>query len=633
MQYITSSMCNDEEIEGGVIVTSENPLDLVELLRAADPETWREFTRRAALLGMSAGALTGLLAACGGSTSAPTNTPAAGGTPAAGATPTGGVPTVAVNRANTAPAGSAVAPAGTAPAASAASSGSPTTAASSSGKKPKRGGTFVTMGHQDITSLSPVDSGPGVWYVLIYNIHEALLKVDENFKLVPVLAESYQPSTDGKVWTFKLRKGVKFHDGQPFTSADVKYYYDYLRDPKNAAVVQPSFASVDKIDAPDDLTVVITLTAPNAPFAALTATVGIAAKHVHEKIGEKEYNKAPVGTGPYKFMEQKLGDHVTLAAFDDYWDGRPYIDFWRENVVPETSVRAIALQTGDADSSTWPLAPADTLKFSQDPKFQTFRAPGVTVNHFPLNNSRPLLSDKRVRQAMMFALDRDAMVKDLLKGLAVKATGNLSPALEFYYEPNVALYPRDLDKAKALLKDAGWTPGSDGILANAQGQKLSIVCTVFSGDALRKSEAEIAQRNLKEVGINMQLEEKEVSAALVGYRKGDFDVALFNWNYGGTNGDPDTTDLLPGTPNNFSRWNNPEVQKLLQAGAAETDGEKRKKIYSDVQKLVATEVPFLYIMYWEDIIFFNKRIKGMPTKATNPYWLYQNFAKYWIEEQ
>jgi peptide/nickel transport system substrate-binding protein len=625
---------------------ANNPLDLVEALRGVTPAERMEFSRRAALLGMSSSVIAALLAACGGSTPAPTNTPAASGSAAAsGATPTGGVPTVAVNRPNTAPAGSAaapaatspagsaVAPAGTAPAASAASSGSPTTAASSSGKKPKRGGTFVTMGHQDITSLTPSDSGPSVWYVLIYNIHEALLKVDENYKLVPVLAESYQISPDGKVWTFKLRKGVKFHDGQPFTSADVKYYYDYLRDPKNAAVTQPSFTPVDKIDAPDDLTVVISLKAPNAPFAALTATVGIAAKHVHEKIGEQAYNKAPVGTGPYKFMEQKLGDHVTLAAFDDYWDGRPYIDFWRENVVPETSVRAIALQTGDADSSTWPLAPADTLKFISDPKFQAYRAAGTAVNHFPLNNERPQLSDKRVRQAMMYALDRDAMVNDLLKGLAVKATSNISPALEFYYEPNVTLYPRDLDKAKALLKDAGWTPGPDGILANAQGQKLSIVCTVFSGDALRKSEAEIAQRNLKDVGIDMQLQEKETSAALAGYRKGDFDVALFNWGYGGTNGDPDTTDLLPGTPNNFSRWNSPDVQKLLDAGATETDGDKRKKIYSDVQKLVATEVPFLYIMYWQDILLFNKRIKGMPDKATNVYWLYQNFAKYWIEEQ
>jgi len=609
-----------------------NPLDLVDALRGATPAERREFSRRAALLGMSGSAVAALLAACGGTSSAPTNTPAANGTQAA---PTKGtIPTVAVNQSTAPAASSAASTSGTAPAASAATGGSPTTsAASTSGKKPKRGGTFVTVGHQDVSSLSPDDAGPTVWYVLIYNIHEALLKVDENFKLVPVLAESYQVSPDGKAWTFKLRKGVKWHDGQPFTSADVKYYYDWIRDPKNAAINQPNFQDVANVEAPDDSTVIVTLSRVYVPFGALSATIAIVPQHVHAKIGEKEYKKAPVGTGPYKFMEQKLGDHVTLAAFDDYWGGRPFIDFWRENIVPETSVRAIALQTGDADSSTWPIAPEDTLKFIADPKFQTFRAPGVAVNHFPLNVTRPLLSDKRVRQAMMYAMDRDSMVKDLLKGLAVKATSNLSPALEFYYEPNVMLYPRDLAKSKALLKDAGWTPGPDGVLANTQGQKFSVVCTVFSGDALRKSEAEVAQRNFKDVGIDMQLKELEASAALVAEREGNYDIGLFNWTYGGNNGDPDGKALYKGNTNNWAHWDNPDAQKLLDAGVAELDSEKRKKTYSDLQKLITEEVPFLYVMYWETVLFFNKRIKGMPDKATNPYWLYQNFAKYWIEEQ
>ncbi len=617
---------------------ANHPLDLVEALRGATPAQRREFSRRAALLGMSSSAAAVLLAACGGS-SAPTDTPAAAGTQAV---PTKGtIPTVAVNQ-STAPAASGAAPTtggaasttGTAPAASAATGGSPTTsAASSSGKKPKRGGTFVTMGHQDVPYLSPDDAGPTVWYVLTYNVHEALLKVDENFKLVPVLAESYQVSSDGKTWTFKLRKGVKFHDGMPFTSADVKYYYDWIRDPKNAAINQSNFKDIASVDTPDASTVVVTLSRVFVPFGALSATIGIPAKHVHEKGGETAYKKGtPVGTGPYKLMELKLGDHVTLQAFDDYWGGRPYIDFWRENIVPETSVRAIALRTGDADSSTWPLAPEDTLNFIKDPKFQTFRAPGTAVNHFPLNTTRPLLSDKRVRQAMLYAMDRDAMVKDLLKGLAVKATSNLSPALEFYYEPNVMQYPRDLDKAKGLLKDAGWTPGPDGILANAQGQKFSVVCTVFSGDSLRRSEAEIAQRNFKDVGIDMQLKELETTAALNAERAGDYDIGLFNWGYGGGNGDPDASALYKGNTNAWSRWDNPDAQKLLEAGAAELDSEKRKKIYSDLQKLVAQEVPFLYVMYWETALFFNKRIKGMPDKATNPYWLYQNFHKYWIEE-
>jgi peptide/nickel transport system substrate-binding protein len=622
---------------------ADNPLDLVEALRGATPAQLREFSRRAALLGMSGSVIAAILAACGGSSPAPTNTPAG----AAATSTRGTIPTVAVNQ-STAPAASAASTSGTAPAASAATSGSPTTApaasaatggsptaaASASGKKPKRGGTFITMGHQDVPYLSPDDAGPTVWYVLTYNVHEGLLKVDENFKLVPVLAESYQVSSDGKTWTFKLRKGVKFHDGMPFTSADVKYYYDWLRDPKNAAINQSNFKDVSSVEAPDPATVVVTLSRVFVPFGALSAVIGIPAKHVHEKGGETAYKKGtPVGTGPYKLMELKLGDHVTLQAFDDYWGGRPWIDFWRENIVPETSVRAIALRTGDADSTTWPLAPEDTLNFIKDPKFQTYRAPGTAVNHYPINTTRPLFTDKRVRQAMMYTIDRDALVKDLLKGLAVKATSNLSPALEFYYEPNVTLYPRDLDKAKALLKDAGWTPGPDGILANAQGQKFSFVCIVFSGDSLRKSETEIVQRSFKEVGIDMQIKEMETTAALNVQRAGDYDMGIFNWTYGGSGGDPDAPALYKGNTNAWSRWDNPDAQKLLEAGAAEIDSEKRKKIYSDLQKLVSVEVPFLYIMYWETVLFFNKRVKGMPDKATNPYWLYQEFRRFWIEEE
>jgi peptide/nickel transport system substrate-binding protein len=576
----------------------DRPLNLVTLLRRSDPATRREFLQRAALAGLSMPAMGALLAACGpAAPTAPATTVAAPGQPATSAAAAG-----------------------------------PTSAATS-GKKAKRGGTFITLGHQNVTSLSPDDAGPTVFYVLMANIHEGLLKVDENYLLKPVLAESYQASSDAKTWTYQLRKGVKWHDGQPFTAADVKYNFDWLRDPANGAIGQPLFKDVEKVDTPDDFTVVVTLTQANAPFAALTATRQLVPKHVHEKIGEKAYKQAPVGTGPYKLRELKPAEYGLLEAFDDYWGGRPWIDFWRENIVPEVAVRAIALQTNQADSTTWPLAPEDTLKFLNDPNFQNYRAPGVAANHFPTNNTRPIFSDKRVRQAMLHAIDRDGLVKDLMKGLAVKATGNISPAIQTYYEPSVKQYPFDPATARSLLKDAGWTPGSDGILVNTNGEKFHFTCIVFVGDTLRRSEAETVQRQLREVGIEMELRESEPTTALNAARNGDFDMQLFNWTYGGSSGDPDASVTLRSDGlNNFSHWKNPEADKLIDAGATETDSEKRKRIYSDLQKLVAEEVPFLYIMYWETALHFNKRIKGMPEKATNPYQLYQEFRNYWIEE-
>jgi ABC-type transport system substrate-binding protein len=223
---------------------SDRQLDLVTLLREIDLATRREFLRRAALAGLSIPAVGALLAACGPSTPPPASTPPAGGA-ASATTPVAG------------------------------------------DKKPKRGGTFVTLGHQNVTSLSPDDGGPTVFYVLIANTHEGLLKVDENYKITPVLAERFETSPDGKTWTFHLRHGVKWHDGQPFTAADVKYNFDWLRDPANAAIGQPLFKDVEKVETPDDFTAVVSLTQPNAPFAALTATRLLVPKHVHEKIGEK----------------------------------------------------------------------------------------------------------------------------------------------------------------------------------------------------------------------------------------------------------------------------------------------------------------------------------------------------------
>ncbi|HEX2185817.1 MAG TPA: ABC transporter substrate-binding protein, partial [Chloroflexota bacterium] len=519
--------------------------------------TRREFLRRATLAGLSVRAVGALFAACG---------PPAPGAPAGQAPPPAAPGTAA-------PAGSV--------------------------KQPRRGGTFTTTGHQNVTGLSPEDNSPTVFWVVIGNIHEGLLKVDENYKVVPRLAERYEVSPDGKTWTFNLRQGVRWHDGQPFTSADVKYNFDWVRDPANAAIGQPLFQEVERVEAPDDATVVVTLKQPNAPFAALTATRWLVPKHVHEKIGEKAYKQQPVGTGPYKLKEFKPAEYTLLEANEDYWLGRPRIDFWRQDIVPEVAVRAVALQTGKADSATWPLTPEDNLKLMEDRTFRHYRAPSLAVNHFPVNNTRPILADKRVRQAMLYAMDRDALVQDLMKGLAVKATANISPGLEAYYEPNVKQYPRDLEQARTLLREAGWTPGPDGILVNSQGERFQVTCIVYVGDTLRRSEAEIVQRHFREVGIEMELRETEPTTALHMARQGDFELQLFNWTYGGLNGDPDASLSLRSTAlNNFSHWQNAQADRLLDQGAAELDPEKRRPYYSELQKLVAEEVPFLYVMYW-----------------------------------
>jgi peptide/nickel transport system substrate-binding protein len=578
--------------------------NLVDILRDADPVTRREFMKRASLTGLAMTAMGALLAACGSDAPA---TPGA----AQAATPTTGagvVPTIAIQPTPT-PGGAAGGAATAAPAAA------PTTAPQVGAR---RGGTLILVGHQEIASLSPDDSGPTVHYVIVANIHSSLLVVDENYTVQTDLAESFAPSPDGLKYTFKLRRGVKWHDGAPFTSKDVKYTYEFFANPQNAAILGPLFRDVASVDTPDDFTAVVNMKTPNAAFLVNAATVLIVPQHYHSRIGEKEYKKAPIGTGPFKLKEWRPTEYTIIEANPDYYKGRPNLDAIRENVVPEASVRAIALDTGEADSSVWPLSPEDNLRLMADRRFQHFRAPGTAVNHFPINNQK--FGDKRVRQAMLHAINRDSLVKDLLRGLAIKATANLSPAVQAFYNPDVTQYPYDPERAKALLTEAGWIPGPDGVRVK-DGQRLSLVCNVIIGDALRRSEAELVQRDFKQVGIDMRLQDLEVAAVLANARKGEYDLALFNWTYGTAEPDASTT-LRGGAQNNFSKFENARVDQLLDEGLREVDPAKRKSIYGEIQKIVAEEVPFLFIMFWETVLLFNNRVKGLPKAATNPYAIY-----------
>lgn len=494
----------------------------------------------------------------------------------------------------------------------------------------KRGGTMVVTGHQEISSLSPDDAGPTVHWSAVTQIHNALLELDENFTLVPTLAQSYTASLDGLSYTFKLVKGVKFHDGTEFTADDVKYTYEWYMTPANHAINANNFKGVDSVEVLDTYTVRVRMREPNAAFLPKGASTFIVPAAYHSKVGEKGYKSAPIGTGAFRLKEWKPAEHTLVQAFDGHFRGRPHLDFFRVDIVPEASVRAIGLQTGASDSAVWPLLVEDTLRFAKDPNFSTFVTVTTGVNHFPINNQRPVFADKRVRQALMYAINRQRLIDDVFKGTAVIATSHLSPAFTRYYEPNVVKYPHDPAKAKALLDEAGWTPGPDGIRQKG-GAKLSFTCTTITGDQARRPEAEVAQQDLKAVGIEMKLAEAPVATINEKMRKAEMDASLYNWTYGGSYGDPDpSVTLRSNGGNNWSHYANPKVDNLIDAGLRELDPEKRRPIYSEIQKIVAEDVPFLYIMFWNWYTIFTKRIKGLPKTAFNGPQVYRKAYQWWI---
>ncbi|MGQ0549849.1 MAG: ABC transporter substrate-binding protein [Armatimonadota bacterium] len=495
----------------------------------------------------------------------------------------------------------------------------------------KRGGLIRVMGHQEVSSLSPDDDAPSVHWVITTQLHNALIEGNEFNVLEKVLAESYEVSRDGLRYTFKLRKGVKFHDGSELTADDVKYTYEWYMNPANAANGAINFKSVDKVETPDKYTVVVRMKEPFAPFLVNTASTFIYSAKYHGRIGEKAYKSQPMGSGPFKLREWRPAEYTIVEAFDGHFRGRPNIDQFRQDVVPEASVRSIALRTGTSDSATWPLLAEDNLAFEANPNYTVFRTSSEGVNHFPINNKLPQLSDKRVRQAMMHAIDRQRLIDDVFRGTAVIADSIYPPSMRTWYDRTLKKYPYDQARARSLLEEAGWRMGPGNVRVK-DGQRLSFTITVITGDRARRPEAEIAQQDLAQVGIDVRIVERPVATILTQLPKGELDASLFNWTYnsGALEPDPQST-LKTGGVRNFAQFSNQRMDQLLDEGLREVDVKKRQRIYSEVQKIFVEEVPILYIMYWDWFNVFSRRIKGLPAKPETNFALYRNAYKWWIE--
>ncbi len=499
------------------------------------------------------------------------------------------------------------------------------------------GGRVILMGHHPIESLHPDDDGPTVTWTSINNIHEPLIDIDHAYELEMLLATDYEISDDGMTYTLTLREGVLFHDGEPFTSEDVKYTYDWYMDPDNAAITAADFEAVDNVEAPDDLTVVVNMESPDASFLRNGLNAMIVASHQLEELGYEGYSADPVGTGPFQLLEWDPDDQTLLGAFEDHWAGRPYIDELQTRIIPEGSVRVLELETGGADSSIWMVGVDDALRMHDEADelgITSYQTIATACNHFPMNNTYDQFQERDVRRAMMHAIDRDQVIESVFAGAAVKATANISPAIDEFYEPDVVDYPYDPDLAVEILEDAGWELNDDGI-REKDGVELSWESIVLTGDEARRPEAEMVTEFLSQVGMNMEIFENPQGSTPM--REGEAAMALYNWTYGGGNGEPDARVTLHSEGgNNFSHYSNPEMDELLEEGVRESDPAARREIYSQVQQLFAEDVPFLFMMYWDWYNQWNQRVQGLADPAdvlsgSNMYRSSQ-MRQIWIEE-
>jgi peptide/nickel transport system substrate-binding protein len=445
----------------------------------------------------------------------------------------------------------------------------------------------------------------------------------------PGLAESWEASPDGRTLNFHLRRGVQWSDGHPFTSDDVAFTFDAIADPKTGSPRRGSLANIAGYTAPDPATFRVTLKQPDCPFLSTTMLAPIVPRHALAGVGDMrtdDFNVSrPVGTGPYVFKEWKRGEQVTLVANSTYWGGRPTIDEWIQRPITNKQVLAAQLKLGEVDYGS--VTPDAVDELAAQPSLATAAVSNPTaISVIMYNLDRALFLDKRVRQALTHALDRQAMVDTLLYGQGEVLNSPVA-RVSWASNANVPTFEYDPGAARNLLAQAGWQMGASGLLEK-DGRAFSFTLTCNNANPQRLSVVTIAQDSWRKVGIQALPEILDGAAVRAKYQQTrDFDAVIEGGPLGLTN-DPDqtvlwsTAGISAGT--NFTHYTNARVDQLLeQARAAPGCGEAdRKPFYDQFQQVIADDQPFTFLYTARTNVVYNKRLRGVspsPWIGTAPY--------------
>jgi peptide/nickel transport system substrate-binding protein len=431
------------------------------------------------------------------------------------------------------------------------------------------------------------------------------------YKIVPGLAERWEISRDGLLYTFHLRPNVKFHDGTPLTAEAVKFCFDRQLNEQGPfyktgtyPYVRGFLGNVAGVEAVNPSTVQIRLKSPLTPFLQYLAhhSLYIYSPDALKRWG-KDMVKHPVGTGPFKLEAWEPGVKVVLARNDEYWGGAPKIRQAIYVPIIEAQARLSAIKTGEIDL-TMDVPPDSLDDLRKDPNIVVAETNSSAVWYVVLNTRNPILKDRRVRQALNYAVNKEAIIRDILKGTAIVAASPLSPVYGAYAEPGVQRYPYDPDKAKALLKEAGHPNGFD---------LTFFVPESGSGMQSPVEMGTVIQANLAAVGVRAKIQTMEWGAYLKKYLDGP-DMAEMSWNP--SIGDPDhmmymllSSDRFP-PAFNAGFYQNQRVDDLLRKGRTTIDEKERVPLYREAQKLVTEDAPWIIVDHGKQVIVYRKRVQG-----------------------
>lgn len=463
-------------------------------------------------------------------------------------------------------------------------------------------------------------------------IYNGLVKYDKDLKLTGDLAKSWEISPDNLTLIFHLRDNVTWHDGTPFTAEDVKFTYEFMIADDTPTAYDGDFRKVKKFETIDNYTVKISYDEAYSP--ALNGWgIWILPSHLlkGKQVSKSPLQRKPVGTGPYTLESWVVGKSVTLKAFPGYFEGRPKLDKVLIRIIPDQATQFMELLNGSIDIMTLnPMQAAkqtDNKRYSS--RYETYSYLSPSYTYIGYNLKKPPFDDKRVRQALSYATPKEDIITGILFGKGSVANGPYKPGT-YWNNDNVRKYEYDLEKAKALLAEAGYTDSdNDGIL-DKDGKKFKFELITNQGNSTRSQVAEIVQRSWRQIGVEVDIRILEWATFINEYiNKGNFSAIVMGWNI---IQDPDIFDVwhsskCGGNGLNFVCFQNEEIDRLLDDGQKSYDPEVRKKAYDKLQEVLAEEQPytFLYVPYANTAL--NRRFRNIePAPAGIDY----NFKDWYV---
>jgi peptide/nickel transport system substrate-binding protein len=448
-------------------------------------------------------------------------------------------------------------------------------------------------------------------------LFSSLLERDSQMKLHGDLAESWD-TPDPLTYVFHLRSGVRFQDGRPLTSADVKSTFEFMMNPANKSPKRGAFRLVTSIEAPDPATVIFHLKEPYASFTInlIRPTTGIV-----PTAARADFSRHPVGSGPFRFISQAQDDEVIVERNADYLHSTgsevgaaALISRIRFRVVPDAIVRALELRKGSADLEVSSLTPDIIPVLAKQASLAVTERPGTNFTYLGVNLEDPILKHREVRQALAYATDRESLIRYLVHGQARVASGILPPN-HWAYEPNVTLYTLDTARAEQLLDSAGFPRATDGM-------RFHVTLKTSTDEQFRVLGAAL-QEQWRRVGVDLELRPLEFATVLSDAVKGNFQLNLLRWV--GANNDPDIFEFVfsskrfPPDGANRGHYRNPRIDALTDQIRTEMDQEKRKALCSEAQMILADDLPYLPLWFTDAISVHRKSLGDMPLSPTGDF--------------